>query len=180
MEIQPVKAIEKVLKPVVAPFIGQIMKAIATVGRLPKLAIIKFQQILRVTLQTRETSLKNYVLIGSYYISKRLLLFLTLFLLVLIFFIFIRPPAIVNKWLNRVPVLQQDTPKLTSFSGNGKVVGAQKDSLYVGELVDGKYAGKGKLFHTNGKPAYEGDFEKGQKSGNGSLYDENCNPKTAT
>ncbi|KQX56800.1 hypothetical protein [Paenibacillus sp. Root444D2] len=173
MEIQPVKTLEKVLKPVVAPFIGHIMKAIATVGRLPKLAIIKFQQILKVMLQTHETSLKNYVLIGSYYVSKRLLLFLTLFLLVLIFFVFIRPPAIVNKWLNRVPVLQKDTPKLTSFSGNGKVVGTQKDSLYVGDLVDGKYAGKGKLFHSNGKPAYEGDFEKGQKSGSGSLYDEN-------
>ncbi|NRF90898.1 hypothetical protein HQN89_07670 [Paenibacillus frigoriresistens] len=172
MEIQPVKTIEKVLRPVVAPFIGHIMKAIATVGRLPKLAIIKFQQVLRVMLQTRETSLKNYVLIGSYYVSKRLLLFITLFLLVLIFFIFIRPPAIVNKWLNRVPVLQKDTPKLTSFSGNGKVVGTQKDTLYVGELVDGKYAGKGKLFYENGKLAYEGDFEKGQKSGSGSLYDE--------
>ena len=48
MEIQPVKTLEKVLRPVVAPFIGHITKAIATVGRLPKLAIIKFQQIVRV------------------------------------------------------------------------------------------------------------------------------------
>lgn len=172
MEIQPIKTIEKVLRPVVAPFIGHVMKAIATIGRLPKLAIIKFQQILRVMLQTRETSLKNYVLVGSYYISKRLLLFITLFILVLLFFIFIRPPAIVNKWLNRVPVLQENSTKLTSFSGNGKVVGTEKDARYTGDLVDGLYAGKGKLFHKNGQLAYEGDFDKGQKSGSGTLYDE--------
>lgn len=172
MEIQPIKTLEKVLRPVVAPFIGHVMKAILTVGRLPKLAIIKFQQILRTMLQTRETSLNNYILIGSYYFSKRLLLFLTLLILVLIFFIFIRPPAIVNKWLNRVPVLQENTTKLTGFSGNGKVVGTLKDARYVGELEGGLYAGKGKLFHKNGVLAYEGDFEKGQKSGSGSLYDE--------
>ncbi|OCT11294.1 hypothetical protein A8709_06355 [Paenibacillus pectinilyticus] len=174
MEIQPIKTIEKILKPVVAPFIGQIMKAIATAGRLPKLAISKFQQIMRVMLQTRESSLKHYVLIGSYYISKRLLLFITLFILVVLFFIFVRPPAIVNKWLHRVPVLQENTQKLTGFSGSGKVVAPKKDAhaRYVGDLVDGLYSGKGKLFYDSGVLNYEGDFEKGQKTGSGSLYDE--------
>ncbi|WNR44027.1 MORN repeat-containing protein [Paenibacillus roseipurpureus] len=178
LELQPVKAIEKFLKPVVAPFIGQVMKAIATAGKLPKLAITKLQQLLRTFLQTRESSLKNYVLIGSYYISKRLLVFILLLILVLVFFIFIRPPKIVNKWFNRVPVLQENSTKLTTFSGSGKVVAdpkAKKDARYVGDLVDGLYAGKGKLYYDNGILAYEGDFEKGQKSGNGSLYDEQGN-----
>ncbi|CAN7732177.1 hypothetical protein LJR153_006227 [Paenibacillus sp. LjRoot153] len=174
--MEPIKTIEKVLKPIVAPFIGHIMKAILTVGRLPKLAIIKFQQMMRIMLQTRESSLKNYVLIGSYYISKRLLIFILLFLLVLAYFIFIRPPAIVNKWLNRVPVLQENSPKLGSFSGNGKIVADpkkdKKDARYVGDLVDGLYSGKGKLYHDNGILAYEGDYEKGLKNGNGALYDE--------
>lgn len=171
--MEPIKSIEKVLKPIVAPFIGHIMKAILTVGRLPKLAIIKFQQMMRKMLQTRESSLKNYVLLGSYYISKRLLLFILLFILVLLFFIFVRPPAIVNKWLNRVPVLQEKSPKLTTFSGSGKVVDPKKkEARYVGELVDGLYAGKGKLYHDNGVLAYEGEFDKGQKTGNGALYDE--------
>ncbi|UJF34099.1 MORN repeat-containing protein [Paenibacillus hexagrammi] len=174
MDIQPVKTLEKVLKPVVAPFIGHILKGLAIVGKLPAIAIAKTQNYLKGILKTKEHSLKNYVLIGSYYISKRLILFVVLAILVLIYFVFINPPAIVNKWLHRVPVLQENTSKLSAFSGSAKVVSADANTKarYVGDVVDGLYAGKGKLYNAAGNLVYEGDFDKGQKSGNGTLYDD--------
>ncbi|MDF2961485.1 MAG: hypothetical protein K0S39_3220 [Paenibacillus sp.] len=167
-----VRNLEAIFRPVVLPLITKLLKPLQDAKKLPGIIIKKIQDMLKAMLGAKETSLRNYVLIGQYYVSKRLLLFIALALLVLAYFIFIKPPAIVNKWFNRVPVLQENTPKTLVFSGKAKVITEQRDSKYEGDLADGLYTGKGKLYGKPGVVLYEGEFDKGQKNGLGTLNDD--------
>lgn len=173
---EAVKTGEKILKPVLFPFMQKALKPLREAQKLPAVLIQKTQVRLKAILSAREMSLENYVGIGRYYISKRLLLGLTLVVIVLLYFIFIKPPASLNKLFGRVPTLHASAPKTAAFTGTAKVVSDTKTPKYVGELVDGLYSGKGKLYSDNGKLLlYEGDFEKGLKAGTGTLYDDNGN-----
>lgn len=175
MSNEVVKTGEKILKPVLHPYIQTILKPVREAKKLPSVAIQKSQAVLRKFLATRENSLKSYVSIGRYYVSKRLLAIIFIVILVLVYFLFIKPPAFLNKWLGKVPTIQASAPKATSFTGKAKVVDDAKLPKYSGELVDGLYAGQGKLYNDNGMLVYEGQFDKGLKSGTGTLFDDNGN-----
>ncbi|RKN84814.1 hypothetical protein [Paenibacillus ginsengarvi] len=170
MSFNPVKTLETVFKPILNPMIFKILKPIREVGKLPGIVIKKFQAVVNGFVNRKETSLRNYVGIGSYYVSKRLLLIAALAVMALVYFLFIQPPAFVNKWFHRVPVLVENTPKAVAYTGNAKLVDEGKRPRYTGDLVDGQFSGKGKLYNEYGTLVYEGDFDKGLKSGSGSLY----------
>lgn len=173
MAFNPVKTLESVFKPVINPLVFKVLKPFRELHKLPGILIKKFQVLLNSFLNAKETSLKNYVAIGNYYVSKRLLIIAALVVLVLVYFVFIRPPAFVNKWFHRVPVLVENTPKVGAFSGEAKIVDTtKKQSRYVGGLADGLYAGQGKLYSDQGALVYEGAFDKGMKAGAGTLYDD--------
>jgi antitoxin component YwqK of YwqJK toxin-antitoxin module len=170
---EPVKAMEKILKPVISPLVTKFLKPLRDAQKLPGIFINKLQKVLKTMLNTRESSLQNYVLMGSYYVSKRLLVFVAIVILVIVYLLFIQPPKFVNKWFNRIPVMQENSSKIAAYSGPAKVVGDNKKAArYEGGIVDGKYSGQGKLFGSNGKPTYEGEFDKGNKNGAGTEYNE--------
>ncbi|PYI55176.1 MORN repeat-containing protein [Paenibacillus flagellatus] len=173
MAFNPVKTLETVFKPIVSPMAFKLLKPLREAKKLPGILIKKFQAAVKTILGTKETSLRNYVAIGSYYVSKRLLVVIALIILALVYFLFVKPPAFVNKWFNRVPVVVENTPKAMTFSGNAKVVDTtKKQPRYVGGLADGLYMGAGKLYDETGVLRYEGEFDKGLKHGAGTLYDD--------
>lgn len=173
LSFNPVKTLESVFRPIFNPMVFKVLKPLREATKLPGILIKKFQALVNSFVNTRETSLKNYVSIGAYYVSKRLLVIVALVILLLVYFIFVKPPAIVNKWFNRVPVVVENTPKAVAFSGDAKIVSTdKKQSRYVGGLADGLYMGTGKLYNESGTLVYEGEFDKGMKAGTGSLYDD--------
>lgn len=172
MAFNTVKTLENVFRPILNPLVYKVLKPLREAKKLPGILIKKFQAVVKGVLGTRETSLKNYVAVGSYYVSKRLLIIAALIVLVLAYFLFIKPPAIVNKWFNRVPVVLENSPKAIAFSGEAKVVDQAKQPRYTGGLEGGLYMGSGKLYSETGGLLYEGEFDKGLKNGSGTLYDD--------
>lgn len=171
MAFDPVKTLETVFKPIINPLVFKALKPLRDVKKLPGILIKQFQTAVKAILGTKEKSLNDYVAIGAYYVSKRLLVLIALIMLALIYILFIRPPAIVNKWFNRLPVVVESTPKAAQYTGVAKVVDESKQPRYVGALADGQYTGAGKLYADNGTILYEGQFDKGLKEGAGTLYD---------
>lgn len=168
-----VKTMETIFKPIANPVITRVLKPLRDAKKLPGIAIKKIQTAFKALLNTKEASLANYVAIGRYYVSKRLLAYTCLGLLIVSFFLFIRPTPLVKKWFYPIPTLREASPKAASYSGNAKVLAATAETLrYKGELKDGQYAGQGKLYNDAGTLIYEGEFDKGQKAGTGTLYDD--------
>ncbi|MEF3312952.1 hypothetical protein PV433_29115 [Paenibacillus sp. GYB004] len=165
------KTLENVFRPILNPLVYKVLRPLREAKKLPGILIKKFQAAVKGIIGTRETSLKNYVAVGSYYVSKRLLVVAVLIVLVLSYFLFIKPPALVNKWFNRVPVVIENSPKAMTVSGQAKVVDQAKQPRYTGGLEGGLYMGSGKLYSETGSLLYEGEFDKGLKQGGGSLYD---------
>lgn len=173
LSFNPVKTLESVFKPIFNPLFFKVLKPFREAKKLPGILVKKFQALVGSLVSTKETSLKNYVSIGAYYVSKRLLVLVALVLLFLAYFIFIRPPALVSKWFNKVPVVVENSTKAAAFTGDAKIISAdKKQSRYVGGLADGLYMGTGKLYNEAGTLVYEGEFDKGLKSGAGTLYDD--------
>ncbi|MBO9605470.1 MAG: hypothetical protein J7639_05945 [Paenibacillaceae bacterium] len=167
-----VKTMETIFKPVALPIIRNLLKPLRDLKKLPGIIIKKIQNFFKTLLGTKETSLQNYVSIGRYYVSKRVVAFAFLGVLVLSFFLFIKPPPLVKKWFYPTPVLREASSQAAKFSGNAKVLPPTgKVVRYKGSLKDGLYAGQGKLYADNGQLLYEGEFDKGLKAG-GTLYDD--------
>ncbi len=110
----------------------------------------------------KETSLHNYIRIGSHYVSKKLLVIL-LFLLVAGVACLVK---IVPDLINKDIVLQEGSVEAAEFSGKAKLLDKNGTLLYKGTFADGKYDGKGRLFK-NKAPVYEGGFADNKYSGSG-------------
>jgi len=130
-------------------------------------------QKLKKLLTTPESSLKDYVKFGGFYIAKRLIVAIALLLCLLIYFVFINPPVFVDQLLHRDTALQPNTKKLATFTGPGKLTDpATKTTLYQGTFVDGLYSGQGIQYSPQ---HYQGAFKSGKFDGQGTLYFANGN-----
>lgn len=166
--------IEKFLKMIYNPILSQfkriVIKPLRSLRTLPLKMAKKIRDPIRKMLNAKEKSLKNYVSIGRYYVSKRLLAFALIILCVLIFFIFIKPPAFIDKFFHRTKVIHAQSDKPIAYSGKAKLYDEQQAFRYEGDFVEGQYEGLGKLYDVNGILIYEGEFKKGLYNGNGSEY----------
>lgn len=146
----------------------------------------------------KETSIKDYVRIGGYYVSKRYLLIATLLLFAGIYLLFIMlqkfgiiyytgyPDQTANK-TGKIKVYDKDTKNLIYRGGieNGlyskfgeEFFNIEKEHpKYRGDFKDGLYDGYGVIFSQEGKPIYEGSFIAGNYNGNGKEYSINGNLK---
>lgn len=154
--------IESIIKPFVAPIQKRILAPLKTVNALPKLVIKWIKKTFKSILTAKEINKQSYVLIGNYYIQKKLIVICTLIVLCLVYFIFIKPPAFVNRWFNFVPTFHEMPGESLTYSGKAKVFDPGGWFKYEGDLSEGIFQGKGKLYYPQGGVKAQGDFEKGQ------------------
>jgi hypothetical protein len=163
--IKPIfKPLEAIFKKLIAPWLGKLKK----LKDLPKAMTKAIQAQLKGILEPKELNVTNYYRIGRYFVAKRLLLFLLLLVCFLIYILFVKPPAYVNKWFNRFTVIHEKVGKTYNNTGKIKIISPEKTLKYEGDLVDGLYEGNGKLYE-KGK-FYKGEFKSGSKNGVGELY----------
>ncbi|MFS0555406.1 MORN repeat-containing protein [Brevibacillus sp. 179-C9.3 HS] len=138
---------------------------------LPKKALDWIKNGIAGLFTKKETSLHDYVHIGRFYIAKRFLILMGLFLLVLAYFLFINPPDALNRYLQRPIVIHLKNPnQQISDTGLAIIYNPEGTMIYSGQLVDGLYDGKGELYDENGKLLYSGEFKTGTLQGLGKGY----------
>jgi antitoxin component YwqK of YwqJK toxin-antitoxin module/uncharacterized coiled-coil protein SlyX len=154
--------IEAIIKPFITPIQKRIIAPIMRARALPKLIVKWIKAFFKKILNAKQISKESYVLIGNYYIQKKLIVICILVILALVYFIFIKPPAFVNRWFHFTPKLVEQTSAPITYTGKAQVFTEAKVLRYEGELAEGIYQGKGKLFAENGQIERQGDFDKGQ------------------
>lgn len=142
----------------------------------------------------KEPSLKDYVALPRYYVSKKLILVLVI-LMILLPVIFLRfvYPAVQQHFLTRTMYI--NTEEMYGYTGKVKILSRDADQvLYKGQMENGRitgdgilydysgnliyqggflmemYEGKGELFYPEGVTKYKGEFASNLYEGNGILY----------
>ncbi|WP_248926117.1 MORN repeat-containing protein [Paenibacillus hamazuiensis] len=124
----------------------------------------------------KQLTLADYIPIGRYYVSKRLLALIVLLLALIVVFGFIHRPVWLNKWLRLPTPIYEKAGKPVDFTGLVKLFDSRKSLFYFGDMTDGQYDGQGKLYDAKDQLIYEGQFAKGVKQGAGVEYDGKGNP----
>lgn len=167
------KIIEKIFMPILMSFRSKILKPLKTITKLPMTIAIKIRKYLTNIIKKKEITIDDYIKIGRYYIAKKLVIIMLLLSFALVYFLFIKPPAIINKLFNQATVIKADSPKIASFSGKAKIIDENGQVVYEGFLQDGLYTGYGKLYLSEDSVLlYEGEFLNGLRHGFGTSYDE--------
>lgn len=167
-----IKWLENVFGPLLRPVFNLLLRPYHAVKQFPQKSAAAVRKFLQTFLAKREKSLQDYVSIGRYYVSKRLFVFLVLGIGVIAYFIFIKPPAVLLKWLDRPVMLYTYEERTKTFTGKAELYEEKNRLLYKGELENGLPSGYGRLYDENGTLRYEGEFDKGLKNGQGIEYDE--------
>src|SRR5690554_7143349 len=102
------------------PLINLLLRPLKAAKTFSKKIIKYIQNVIKGFLSPPK-SRKQYVLLGRRFYSKKLLMILLLLLLLLSYFIFISPPAFVNKWMNRTISLHEKADKPLTYSGTANV-----------------------------------------------------------
>ncbi len=164
--------IQKIIMPFVKPIQRKILRPLKQAKRWPKLLAKWLKQKLKAILGQKEITKASYVPVGNIYIAKKLIAIILLVMLVLYFFIFIKPPKFVNKWLDRKPAISASADgQAAAYTGAAKVVAEDGNIVFEGDLVDGAYEGTGKLYADDGTLLYEGELADGLYEGEGKLFD---------
>ncbi|MGZ4112470.1 MAG: hypothetical protein ACXVP5_08550, partial [Tumebacillaceae bacterium] len=151
-------------------------KVVATIKDLPKILAglpAKIQEAVAGSLQNKDSSLKDYVKIGSRYVSKRLIL--RLLLIGLIGGTLAVKHPYIDNWFGQYELIHLQNGQTLKYTGKAKIFDSTNTLRYQGAMTDGLYNGSGKLFNAAGDLIYEGDFKKGKYDGTGILYDDNGN-----
>ncbi|MEJ8546929.1 hypothetical protein [Brevibacillus borstelensis] len=139
-------------------------------AELPKQAAEQVKGFAAAILQGKETSIRDYVRIGRYYVAKRLLLLSGLLLAVLVYFVLINPPEAVSRLLNRTIVIHEKPGQAITASGWVKIYNPAGTLIYEGYLSEGLYDRSGKLYNAEGWLIYSGEFKSGVPNGFGEEY----------
>lgn len=121
----------------------------------------------------KEASLKDYIKINKYYISKKLCLIWTILLFIGVFlgYQFLKEKGFIYSNLYQ-------TDNIT-YSGKVRIYDNKKDKnlIYIGTLDKGLFFGYGELYYKDPKKVlqYKGQFKNNQFSDFGILYDKNHN-----
>jgi hypothetical protein len=134
---------------------------------LPRVIIRFLQTGIKKYADTKPASLKDYITIGSYYVSKRLLL---LVILISLFVAYGSIKYLPKLFYGKPSVIYQAVAEKDKFTGKAKVYSESNVLIYEGELAGGQYNGAGSLYNEQGIMVYQGQFEKGLMSGTGTLY----------
>ncbi|GAA0377001.1 MORN repeat-containing protein [Bacillus horti] len=124
----------------------------------------------RLISQKREPSLQQYVSVGRYYVSKKLLGILALGVLLLAVYLIINPPSFLD-WRSGVQIVRELPGKTVTATGQVQYYNLDQELTYEGEMRDGLFDGHGRLYR-QGVLLYEGAFSQGVKEGTGKLYAE--------
>ena len=123
-------------------------------------------------------SLKEYVSLGQYYISKKLVCLLILLIIALSTFIV---TFVIPKIISMItePTFVINSQEMFEYKGKrAKILNKEGGVIiYEGEMEDGRITGKGKLYDEDGDPIYVGEFLLEEFCGNGELYYKNGNLK---
>lgn len=169
-----VKMLHQILNPMLYPFKTLIRKPRHIFRTIPKLILRKIERFMKkkLSLGKKEQSLEQYISVGRYYVSKKLVFLLAFGLLTLGIYFFIHPPAFLN-WTatEQVTVLHENVDDLTEQNGMVQYFDTSGLLKYEGTMLDGLYHGHGKLYH-NQVLLYEGEFSHGFQEGNGKLFNE--------
>lgn len=165
-----IKFLERIFKPILMPFKRKVLLPLKSLKKLPIIVAKKIRALIKGLLKTKETSLKNYLKFGRYYVAKKLLVIIALVIGIFIYFLFIKPPALVNKLFNKPTVLVEQTERASAFSGKAKIYNEDGQLVYEGDLSDGLYTGYGKLYNEQNELIYKGNFQDGLKHGFGEEY----------
>ncbi|RUS45894.1 MORN repeat-containing protein [Cohnella sp. AR92] len=164
--------IEKIVKPYITPIVKKIVMPLKRLKNWPKLLAKFIKKLFKSILGQKEITKASYVRFGNLYVSKKLIVISILVLLVLYFFIFIRPPKFINKMLHRTPSITVSADgQAGAYSGDAKLKSKDGDVLFEGSLVDGQYDGQGKLYWENGNLKEQGTYAGGLIT-EGSRYNE--------
>ncbi len=120
-------------------------------------------------LMRKPSDKSDYVRIGKFYLSKRLLTIICLGIIVVIFIFvqFFFPWADGRLWTANIKLNSQ---KYHTFTGKVRVKDDMGVMIYEGQMKDGQIEGEGKQYDSKGELVYVGSFEKSQYSGKGELY----------
>lgn len=131
----------------------------------------KIRQILNV--KPKEKG--DYISVGIFWISKKLVYFLILAVCagVFIYFNWFAPPvqdtAVSTNVITTV-YYDYDDLDLAAYSGKANIRGANGTVVYTGDIVQGVCTGVGTLWNQDGVLVYEGSFENNEFTGNGTMY----------
>jgi antitoxin component YwqK of YwqJK toxin-antitoxin module len=117
----------------------------------------------------KEQSLRDYVPIGQYYVSKRLLLILLLILLILGYLIY-KYGYLVGEKISGYKTLYDRPGQQLNYTGRARVYFPDDQLEYIGDLAAGLYNGNGRLYYRNGRLEYQGSFVGSGFEGPGKLW----------
>lgn len=138
----------------------------------------KIREILNVKPKSRE----DYVTVGIFWISKKLLYFLILASCagVFIYFTWFAPQVadtVSSTNVVTTTYYDYDDMDLSAFSGKANIRAANGEVVYTGDIADGVCTGMGTLWNQDGVLIYEGAFENNAYAGAGTIYYSNKQAK---
>ncbi|UUZ78883.1 hypothetical protein LJK88_26815 [Paenibacillus sp. P26] len=151
---------EPFVKPPIAPLQKKIAGPLKQTAELPKLAVKKLAEVAGTLFAAKEIGKQNYVLIGNYYVQKKLIAILALVLLALVCLIWIKPPNFVYRMFGWVPVIHEQAGTALTYTGKAKVYDTEGRFKYEGALTDGIFQGAGKLYDPEGRLKLQGNLIK--------------------
>lgn len=166
---------QTIVDPATGPFRKWFMDQLNKARQLPAKAIAYIKENIAGLFKPKETSIRDYIRLGRYYVAKRMLILISLLLLVVVYLLFINPPEALNRFLNRPLIIYEKPTEVITATGLAKIYNPQGTLIYVGELLEGVYHGNGKLYRADGSLQYQGSFENGVYSGQGTEFDSQSN-----
>lgn len=118
---------------------------------------------------------EDYITIGSFWISRKVVYFLIVAICAGVFIYFTWFAGDVQETTTTTNVVtttyyDYDDLKLAEFSGKANIKAANGSVVYTGDVADGMITGTGTLWNQDGILIYEGSFLNNQYSGVGTLY----------
>lgn len=148
-------------------FKSTVSKFISGISKWFNDIIKKIMDFVKSALQ-KPKSKEDYVLWGTKYISKKLILLGGALLILGGYFLiaYAYPWADGRVWRASI---EYGNEKYKTFSGKVRIFYNNK-TIFIGDMSEGKLSGKGKQYDENKRLVYEGDFEEDMYSGEGVLY----------
>lgn len=130
---------------------------------------------IRELLSVKPKSKEDYVTIGIFWISKKLIHFLIFAACAAVFIYFTWFASPVEDTVSTTNVVttiyyDYDDMDLAEFTGRANIRAANGQVVYTGDIAQGYCTGNGKLWSQDGVLIYEGAFENNKMCGQGTLY----------
>ena len=119
---------------------------------------------------TKPPSARDYVTFSQYYVAKKLLFTIALFLIVLpILYLKIAHPAVQARF--SMATMYLNAPEMTGYTGRVTLLLPSTDQvLYAGQIKNGRITGQGVLWDQEGNLVYQGGFLMEMYDGEGELF----------